>query len=134
MPKRARELSALEVGRLKKAGYYSVGGVPGLALKVGDEKTTRSWILRYSVGETRRDMGLGSASEVSLAEARAKAKEARALLRDGRDPLTEAKSPEPTRSPPRPRARRSSIARRRTSRRSRRSGRTPSTHGSGSSR
>jgi len=91
MPKRARELSALEVGRLKKAGYYSVGGVPGLALKVGDEKTTRSWILRYSVGETRRDMGLGSASEVSLAEARAKAKEARALLRDGRDPLTEAK-------------------------------------------
>lgn len=59
MPKIARELSALEVGRLKAPGLVSVGGVPGLSLQV-NPTGARSWILRVKIGTARRDMGLGN--------------------------------------------------------------------------
>jgi integrase len=86
MPKIARELSALEVGRLKAPGLVSVGGVPGLSLQV-TPTGARSWILRVKVGSKRRDMGLGAFPGVTLAKAREKAREARELIEQGSDPI-----------------------------------------------
>jgi hypothetical protein len=48
----------------------------------------RSWVLRYQLHGRRRDMGLGSYPEVSLARAREKALDARRRLADRVDPLT----------------------------------------------
>ncbi|MCE9657797.1 MAG: tyrosine-type recombinase/integrase [Burkholderiales bacterium] len=90
MPKRAKELSALEVSRLKADGVHFVGGVAGLALVVGG--AARSWILRYSLGGRRPEMGLGSYPEVGLGEARRKGAEARELVRQGLDPIRSAKA------------------------------------------
>lgn len=86
MPKKARELSALEVGRLKVAGLYAVGGVAGLHLQV-TEAGARSWILRAMVGTKRRDMGLGGFPDVTLAMARDKARAAREQIAAGIDPV-----------------------------------------------
>jgi integrase len=88
MPKIARELSAIEVSRLKAPGLVSVGVVPGLHLQVS-ATGTRSWILRVKVGIKRRDMGLGQFPGVTLAQARDKARQARELIEKGHDPILE---------------------------------------------
>lgn len=87
MPKLARELSALEVGRLRDSGMHAVGGVPGLYLQVVGP--ARSWILRAQVGQKRRDMGLGGFPGVPLAMAKEKARQARSLIESGVDPILE---------------------------------------------
>lgn len=86
MPKIARELSALEVTRLKAPGLVSVGGVPGLSLQI-NPAGARSWILRVKVGSRRRDMGLGPFPGVTLAQAREKARQARESIQKGIDPI-----------------------------------------------
>ena len=91
MPKKARELSAVEVRRLNSAGYHAVGGVPGLHLQVTPTGAT-TWILRAQVGARRRDIGLGGFPEVSLAQAREKARETREQIRQGIDPVVERKA------------------------------------------
>lgn len=85
MPKRAKELSALEVGRLTATGLHAVGGVPGLYLQINGE--AKSWILRVTVGSKRRDMGLGGFPAVTLAQAREKARTARDNIDAGTDPI-----------------------------------------------
>ena len=95
MPKKAKELSALSVAKIKETGRYHVGGVDGLCLNV--EGTSRVWILRAVVGKHldkdgklkphRRDIGIGPYPEVSLAEARAKATELKLQIRSGIDPI-----------------------------------------------
>ncbi len=52
----------------------------------------RSWILRLQVNGKRRDYGLGSGFDVSLAEAREKAAELRRLVKSGRDPIGEKRA------------------------------------------
>lgn len=99
MPKKAKELSALAVSKLKTEGRYAVGGADGLHLRIAG--ASRAWVLRLAVGTRtnakgstvvhRRDIGLGSYPEVSLAEAREKARELRKQVRDGIDPIEERK-------------------------------------------
>lgn len=49
----------------------------------------RSWVLRFQIDGRRRDMGLGSWPEVTLAMARERALQARRQMAEGRDPLSE---------------------------------------------
>lgn len=88
MARRAPELGALAVGRLREPGLHAVGGVAGLCLQV-TPGGSRSWILRATVGGKRRDMGLGGFPDVTLAGARDKAREARAVIDRGADPILE---------------------------------------------
>lgn len=90
MPKKAKELSALEVGRLNAPGYHFVGGVAGLILQVV-ETGARSWILRATVGGKRRDIGLGGFPDVTLAGAKEAARAIRIKIKDGIDPVQEGR-------------------------------------------
>lgn len=88
MPKRIPEKSALEVKRLAKShGMHNVGGVSGLYLVVGENGLSCSWILKTTVGDKRREIGLGPYPEVSLSQARDKAAVLKEKVRKGKDPL-----------------------------------------------
>ena len=89
MPKKAKELSALAVSRLKEPGRYAVGGVDGLHLRIIGN--SRAWTLRVKVGDRRCDIGLGPYPEVSLGDAREAARVHRKKVREGIDPLQERK-------------------------------------------
>lgn len=96
MPKIARELSALEVRRLKHGGggqnkTVAVGGVAGLLLQL-TTNGGRSWLLRTTAGGKRKEYGLGSFPEVTLAVARDRARELKNKIRDGVDPTEEKKA------------------------------------------
>ncbi len=84
MARKVHRLSALTVSRENRPGMYPDGA--GLYLQVS-RAGTRSWIFRYTLAGRTRDMGLGSARDVSLAEARTKALEARKLTAAGIDPI-----------------------------------------------
>lgn len=66
------------------AGKYEDGG--GLRLVVSSTGA-RKWVLRYTIHGKRREMGLGSMSEVSLAQAREDAALYRGLAKKGIDPI-----------------------------------------------
>jgi integrase len=86
MPKKARELSAIEVKRLsQKLGFHAVGGVAGLHLAVSSPSAS-SWILRVVIGDDRPDLGLGPYPEIGVAQARDKARAMREQVRQGIDP------------------------------------------------
>ena len=59
MPKRAKELSALEVSRLTTPGNHAVGGVAGLYLYVNDAQG-RSWVLRTMIAGKRKHLGVNA--------------------------------------------------------------------------
>ncbi|KAB2883688.1 MAG: DUF4102 domain-containing protein [Albidovulum sp.] len=84
----ARTLNRLTASQVKAAdpGKYADGG--GLWLHKRDDGGGQ-WFLRVTVHGRRREMGLGSVSEVSLKEAREAADKQRALVRQGVDPIRE---------------------------------------------
>jgi integrase len=96
MPKKAREMSAVEVKRLshginkKTGGYYNalhaVGGVSGLLLQV-TPVNGRSWILRTNISSKRRSIGIGGYPDVSLASARELARKYKQQISEGIDPI-----------------------------------------------
>lgn len=77
-------LTALKVKTLQGAGRYPDGD--GLYLLV-KPTGARSWLLRAQVDGKRRDFGLGSAKDVTLAEARDRAAATRKQYRSGVDPV-----------------------------------------------
>lgn len=85
--RQTNRLTAKTVAAAKRKGMYADG--EGLYLQVAGSGS-RSWIFRYSMDGKTRDMGLGSASVVTLAEAREKAQEARRLKAKGIDPISAA--------------------------------------------
>ena len=81
---RARnKLSVKKVASLTRPGVYSDGD--GLYLRVRP-CGSRSWLFIFHLDGRRREMGLGSDLDVSLAKARDKAASARALVLEGSDP------------------------------------------------
>ena len=82
---KANLLTALEVKQARTPGVYPDG--LGLRLRV-EEGGAKRWVLRLTVRGRRRDVGLGSAADVSLLEVRERAAELRKAARDGRDPVT----------------------------------------------
>ena len=89
MPKIAKELSARAVRKIKSdqiPGMYAVGGVHGLHLKVKSTGAC-SWILRTKVGDRRPDIGLGGFTDVTLEQARQRAREIKDQIAQGIDPL-----------------------------------------------
>lgn len=112
MPKKVKELSSTEVRRLtwgtvqsedkatrRKVGdprpaYHAVGGVAGLHLQIRppeskNSEPSKSWVLRVTVGAKRRDIGLGGFPDVTLAQARDKAREMKEKIAQGIDPVEE---------------------------------------------
>ena len=85
MAKATNGLTAKSVGRLK-AGRYHDHEHRGLYLQVTDNGD-KSWLLRYEHDGRERWMGLGSARDFSLREARERARDKRQLLADGIDPI-----------------------------------------------
>jgi integrase len=86
MPKKAPPLTPYQIKRFSAPGLYAVGGVAGLHLRV-KPTGARNWILRVVVGDRRPDIGLGGYPDVSLEQARDRAREAHGQIRDGIDPL-----------------------------------------------
>lgn len=96
MPRLAKEISALDVKRIKHPGRgrnacFMVGGVAGLMLQI-TPTGGRTWLLRVAVGDRRREIGLGGYPEVPLAQARDRAREVKDAIRSGIDPVKERKA------------------------------------------
>ena len=88
MPKIAKELSSLDIKRISRPGRHAVGYIAGLLIVVKDSGA-KSWMLRTVIGNRRCSIGLGAYPEISLAEARNKARAYKQDVREGIDPLEE---------------------------------------------
>ena len=93
MPHPYQRLSPFKVRALKTPGRYADGN--GLYLMV-EPSGAKRWLLRTMVQGRRRDLGLGGARLVSLAEAREAARRYRAIARSGGDPFAERRKARPT--------------------------------------
>lgn len=84
MPKTGTQLSATAVRNLRVPGKYY--DLHGLFLRI-EPTGSRRWVQRLSINARQREIGLGSADLVSLAEAREQALLNKKLARAGGDPL-----------------------------------------------
>lgn len=82
---KANGLTSVFVKQCRQAGVYRDG--QGLMLRV-EPTGAKRWVLRITVRGRRRDIGIGSAKDVSLIEARDQAFELRRLARNGHDPVS----------------------------------------------
>ena len=87
-------LSAAKVKNLKTPGDYLDGR--GLYLQVRSE-SSKSWLLKFSMHKRAREMGLGSAFDFSLADARETRDKYRKLVKVGVDPIAHRKAEEAAR-------------------------------------
>jgi len=88
MTKTTNKLTSLQVKKISAYGFYPDGN--GLYLQVS-KTGTKSWVFRYEVNGKGRKQGLGSATDLSLSEARLAASESRRLRLNGKDPIDEKK-------------------------------------------
>jgi integrase len=90
MARQLHKLNALQVSKLTRPGRHGDGG--GLYLSIDENR--RRWVFMFRDRRTKklREMGLGSATDVTLAKAREKAATARAALADGKDPFIAART------------------------------------------
>jgi integrase len=88
-------LSAAKVKNLKAPGDYLDGR--GLYLQVRSE-SSKSWLLKFSMQKRAREMGLGSALDFSLADARDTRDKYRKLIKVGIDPIEHRKAEEAARA------------------------------------
>lgn len=84
MSRAIHKLSARRVETEKAIGKHGDGG--GLWLFITKDGSRR-WVFIYQRDRKSREMGLGSAADISLAKARDLAVDARRLLADGVDPI-----------------------------------------------
>jgi integrase len=116
MPKQAKTLSDIHIRKLQplespsgtlKSRYVAVGGCPGLHIQV-TPSGAKSWILKTTVGNKRREIGLGAYSVsastrkkkstgdepagVTLELARQKALRIKEQIRQGIDPVSQKKT------------------------------------------
>jgi len=92
MARALNKLTARAVATLTKPGRHSDGG--GLYLSISPDGSRKRWVFMFKFQGRQREMGLGSAATVTLAEARRKAEEARRQLAAGVDPLDAKKEAE----------------------------------------
>ena len=94
MARLRNKLNIAAVKNAKTTGRYGDGG--GLYLHVG-KTGTQSWVFVWKRNKVKREMGLGSALDTSLKQAREKAAQCRQYLEQDKDPIAERdKSSEPT--------------------------------------
>lgn len=95
------KLTALEIRNARQVGRYGDGAGLYLAITRAQGSTAakdadavnRSWLFIFTAPDgRRREMGLGSADHVSLADAREAAEKARKLLIGGVDPIEQRKA------------------------------------------
>ncbi len=84
MAREHKKLTALAVSRAKHRGYYADGG--GLYLQVSPSRA-KSWVFRFKRDGRLREMGLGPAHTITLAEAREHATECRKQRLRDIDPI-----------------------------------------------
>jgi integrase len=84
MARTLHKLNPKSIEAIKEPGLYGDGG--GLWLRIS-RHGGRAWTFRYMHQGKAREMGLGRAADISLAEARQKASKERQLLAERRDPL-----------------------------------------------
>lgn len=84
MPKLATKLTTATLKSNLPTGRYADGN--GLSLNV-TKAGSKNWVLRYSFGGKQKEMGLGSARIVGLAEARKKAIDIQQRVLAGIDPM-----------------------------------------------
>lgn len=87
-PKGRHPENRLTAAAVKRAGPGRHADGNGLFLEV-DKSGARRWLLRVVASGRRRDIGLGGASYVSLADARETARRLRSVARAGGDPKAE---------------------------------------------
>ena len=80
----SEKLTAMKASRAREPGLLNDGR--GLYLRIA-AGGTKSWVYRFMLSGRAREMGLGSFSDVTLAEARDLARDARRLCRQGLDPI-----------------------------------------------
>lgn len=87
----ARALTAAEVASISAPGTHAVGGVTGLCLQV-TATGARSWLLRITVDERRREFGLGAFPTVTVLAARNAARSLREKIGHGADPTLQRRA------------------------------------------
>lgn len=93
MARQLNRLTARTIATCKNPGRHADG--QNLYLKVSRtaDGLSKSWVFMYVFAARQREAGLGSASAVTLAQAREKAAEYRSMLAKGSDHSTQSRTP-----------------------------------------